>query len=235
MIKGRDLILYINDEPIACARNGQITIDTSFINVCSPVSGSAEEVLPTTVKWSASSDSLISDPQYVDMLTEIALTKQSCVLRFSLDGAGNRKGTCYISHIEQTGTVRNLAKCNIRLQGSSQLERYGIPYEFTPFEDDLSIGSGASIQADQDDRIDCVEITSKYPFKLTFEGSPYWFVIPGSAEEWKQDIEDLDGHGEILRKNVANGVGGSSDVITAGKYAIFASNYESKIKMKLFV
>lgn len=234
MIKGSNLILYINDEPIACARNGRISMDSEFINVCSPVSGSFDEVLPSKLKWAAVSDCLISDPQYADYLMEMMVSKQPCSLWFSLDGAGNRKGSCFISNIEQTGTVKNLAKFNIKLQGTGPIDKCGIRYPFANYLNGLSIIAGAGIREDADDAIDFVEVQSKYPFKLKFFDTPYWFVCKGKHDAWKQDIDSLDASGNIRNLNVANGIGGESPILPPGYYVVYASNYQYVIDMQVF-
>ena len=53
MILGKNLILTVGDDSrgLAASKSCDLSIDTDFIEVCSPVNGSWKEYLPTINSW----------------------------------------------------------------------------------------------------------------------------------------------------------------------------------------
>lgn len=229
MIKGKNLILSLNGTAIAAAKNGSIAVDTSFINVCSPISGAWEEVLPTVHKWSASSDGLVSDPQYIDSLLQMQINKTPLTLRFSMGGAGNRQGTCYIAHIEQTGSVGNLAKYSIQLQGSGALVT---PVDFKDLmqsaADQWIVYDGQELLIygqDRDRFVMAAPITVSTTRKVIVKGSGAWGISRQSVDELDTAFHDSDNQA-LNRMMVACYNRPNRVTIQPGSYTMLKNNFD---------
>lgn len=230
MIKGKNLILSLNGTAIAAAKNGSIAVDTSFINVCSPISGAWEEVLPTVHKWSASSDGLVSDPQYIDSLLQMQINKTPLTLRFSMGGAGNRQGTCYIAHIEQTGSVGNLAKYSIQLQGSGAL---ATPVDFKDLMQSADsmwiLYNGQELEihgCDNTRTVLAAPITISTNRKVVISGTGAWGISGDgiSRIDTYFHYEDSDGLNHHME---ACGQGATRVSLTPGTYTMLKNNFEN--------
>lgn len=230
MIQGKDLILSLNGIAIAAAKSGSISTDTSFINVASPIDGAWEHVMPTTLKWSAHTDGLISDPVYIDTLLHMQISKQPISLKFSADGNDVRLGSCYISHIEQTGSVGSLAKYSIDLQGSGPL---GVPVEFEDILQSASDqwieydGGGLNIRGQEQGRtVLAASVLLNTPKVIAVYGDGAWGIS-------RDTVDIVDGYFHTVESSALNrgleacGLGNGTVRLDPGRYVMLKNNFES--------
>jgi hypothetical protein len=123
MIHGRDLILSINGTPIAASTTCDLSIDTDFIEVCSPTGGAWKEYIPTQHGWDVSAGCLMANMEHFDQLLTMQKNKQRLELSFYDQGLQVfYKGDAYIKKLSTTGTLGNLAKMSVAFQACGELK-----------------------------------------------------------------------------------------------------------------
>lgn len=123
MIHGKNLILTINGQVIAAAVTCDVTVDTDFISIASPVSGTWTDTMPTRSSWSASCDGLCATMDKADDLINLQTSRTAVTLRFYDTEAGiHRKGSAYIKSVRLSGTLRGIAQYGVSFVGSGELE-----------------------------------------------------------------------------------------------------------------
>ena len=134
MIHGRDLILSINGTPIAASTTCDLSIDTDFIEVCSPTGGAWKEYLPTQHGWDVSAGCLMASMEHFDQLLTMQKNKQRLELSFYDQGLQVfYKGDAYIKKLSTTGTLGNLAKMSVAFQACGELKAeptHDIPLQY---------------------------------------------------------------------------------------------------------
>lgn len=125
MILGKNLILTVGDESrgLAASKSCYLSIDTDFIEVCSPVNGSWKEYLPTINSWSASVDTLVASLSDHKVLIKKQDNKEKLMCCFfDTDLQEYYKGQCYIKNVQIKGTEGSLASMVVSLQPTGPLE-----------------------------------------------------------------------------------------------------------------
>lgn len=124
MILGKNLILTVGDESrgLAASKSCDLSIDTDFIEVCSPVNGSWKEYLPTINSWSASVDMLVASLSDHKALLKKQDNKEKLMCCFfDTDLQEFYKGYCYIKGLQIKGTIGGLATMGVSLQPTGKL------------------------------------------------------------------------------------------------------------------
>lgn len=125
MILGKNLILTVGDvsRGLAASKSCNLSIDTDFIEVCSPVNGSWKEYLPTINSWSASVDMLVASlSDHKELLKKQDNKEKLMCCFFDTDLQEFYKGYCYIKGLQIKGTIGSLATMNVSLQPTGKLE-----------------------------------------------------------------------------------------------------------------
>lgn len=125
MILGKNLILTVGDESrgLAASKSCQLSIDTDFIEVCSPVEGSWKEYLPTINSWSASVDMLVASLSDHKALLKKQDNKEKLMCCFfDINLQEFYKGYVYIKGLRIKGTIGGLANMSVSLQPTGKLE-----------------------------------------------------------------------------------------------------------------
>ncbi len=125
MILGKNLILTVGDENrgLAASKSCDLSIDTDFIEVCSPVNGSWKEYLPTINSWSASVDMLVASLSDHKVLLKKQDNKEKLVCCFFDTNLQEfYKGYCYIKGLQIKGTIGGLATMGVTLQPTGKLD-----------------------------------------------------------------------------------------------------------------
>lgn len=125
MILGKNLILTVGDESrgLAASKSCDLSIDTDFIEVCSPVNGSWKDYLPTINSWSASVDMLVASLSDHKALLKKQNNKEKLMCCFfDTDLQEFYKGYCYIKGLQIKGTIGGLATMGVTLQPTGALE-----------------------------------------------------------------------------------------------------------------
>lgn len=125
MILGKNLILTVGDESrgLAASKSCDLSIDTDFIEVCSPVNGSWKEYLPTINSWSASIDTLVatlSDHKILMIKQKNKEMLMCCFFDAKLEEF--YKGNCYISGLRIKGTTGSLATMSVNIKPTGELK-----------------------------------------------------------------------------------------------------------------
>lgn len=124
MILGKNLILTVGDESrgLAASKSCDLTIDTDFIEVCSPVNGSWKEYLPTINSWSASVDMLVASLSDHKALLKKQDNKEKLMCCFfDINLQEFYKGYVYIKGLKIKGTIGGLADMSVSLQPTGKL------------------------------------------------------------------------------------------------------------------
>lgn len=124
MILGKNLILTVGDENrgLAASKSCQLSIDTDFIEVCSPVNGSWKDYLPTINSWSASVDMLVASLSDHKALLKKQDNKEKLMCCFfDTDLQEFYKGYVYIKGLQIKGTIGSLADMSVSLQPTGKL------------------------------------------------------------------------------------------------------------------
>ena len=122
MIHGKDLILSINDTPVAGATSCDLTIKTDFIAVSSPTEGKWLEYLPTVHEWGISVECLLVNMECFEQLRKAQDEHTKLDVQFY-----NRqmdvfyKGQAYISQLKTQGAVRGLGSYGVSFQTTGPL------------------------------------------------------------------------------------------------------------------
>lgn len=125
MILGKNLILTVGDENrgLAASKSCDLSIDTDFIEVCSPVDGSWKDYLPTINSWSASVDMLVASLSDHKALLKKQDNKEKLMCCFfDTDLQEFYKGYCYIKGLRIKGTIGGLATMGVTLQPTGKLD-----------------------------------------------------------------------------------------------------------------
>ena len=125
MILGKNLILTVGDESrgLAASKSCDLSIDTDFIEVCSPVNGSWKDYLPTINSWSASVDMLVASLSDHKALLKKQENKEKLMCCFfDTDLQEFYKGYCYIKGLRIKGTTGGLATMAVTIQPTGALE-----------------------------------------------------------------------------------------------------------------
>lgn len=125
MILGKNLILTVGDESrgLAASKSCDLSIDTDFIEVCSPVNGSWKDYLPTINSWSASVDMLVASLSDHKALLKKQDNKEKLMCCFfDTDLQEFYKGYCYIKGLQIKGTIGGLATMGVTLQPTGKLD-----------------------------------------------------------------------------------------------------------------
>lgn len=125
MILGKNLILTVGDvsRGLAASKSCQLSIDTDFIEVCSPVEGSWKEYLPTINSWSASVDMLVASLSDHKALLKKQNNKEKLMCCFfDINLQEFYKGYVYIKGLQIKGTIGGLANMSVSLQPTGKLE-----------------------------------------------------------------------------------------------------------------
>ena len=125
MILGKNLILTVGDESrgLAASKSCDLSIDTDFIEVCSPVNGSWKDYLPTINSWSASVDMLVASLSDHKALLKKQDNKEKLMCCFfDTDLQEFYKGYVYIKGLQIKGTIGGLATMGVTLQPTGKLD-----------------------------------------------------------------------------------------------------------------
>lgn len=125
MILGKNLIMTLgdNNRGIAASKSCQLSIDTDFIEVCSPVEGSWKDYLPTINSWSASVDMLVASLSDHKALLKKQDNKEKLMCCFfDINLQEFYKGYVYIKGLRIKGTIGGLADMSVNLQPTGKLE-----------------------------------------------------------------------------------------------------------------
>lgn len=124
MILGRNLILTLGDESqgLAASKSCNLSVDTDFIEVCSPVDGSWRDFLPTVKSWSASVDTLVASLSDHKKLLQKQNNNEKLVCCFFDQNLQEfYKGYVYIKGLQIKGTIGSLATMGVTLQPTGKL------------------------------------------------------------------------------------------------------------------
>lgn len=125
MILGKNLILTVGDESrgLAASKSCDLSIDTDFIEVCSPVNGSWKEYLPTINSWSASVDMLVASlADHKALLKKQDNKEKLMCCFFDINLQEFYKGYVYIKGLQIKGTIGGLADMSVSLQPTGKLD-----------------------------------------------------------------------------------------------------------------
>lgn len=125
MILGKNIIMTLGDTTrgIAVSKSCHLSINTEFIEVCSPVDGSWKEFLPSINSWSASVDTLVSSLNDHQTLLQKQTNKEKLVCCFfDTELQEFYKGYCYIKNLDLKATVGGLAQMTVAIQPTGKLE-----------------------------------------------------------------------------------------------------------------
>lgn len=125
MILGKNLILTVGDESrgLAASKSCNLSIETDFIEVCSPVDGSWKEYLPTINSWSASVDMLVASLSDHKALLKKQDNKEKLMCCFfDINLQEFYKGYVYIKGLQIKGTIGGLASMSVSLQPTGKLD-----------------------------------------------------------------------------------------------------------------
>ena len=125
MILGKNLILTVGDESrgLAASKSCDLSIDTDFIEVCSPVNESWKEYLPTINSWSASVDMLVASLSDHKVLLKKQDNKEKLMCCFfDINLQEFYKGYVYIKGLQIKGTIGGLANMSVSLQPTGKLD-----------------------------------------------------------------------------------------------------------------
>lgn len=124
MILGKNLIMTLgdNNRGLAASKSCNLSIDTDFIEVCSPVEGSWKEYLPTIKSWSASIDTLVASlSDHKALLQKQDNNEMLFCCFFDNDFHEFYKGNCYIKNIDLKASVGGLATMSVGIQPTGKL------------------------------------------------------------------------------------------------------------------
>ena len=125
MIHGEDLILAINDTPLAASKTCSLSKSSSFIEVASPTDGAWESFVPSKKGWSMSSDCLLATMDAYKTLNAAWKAGTQLTIRFfNTEYDENETGTAYIDNLDLQCAKGNLAKMSVSLRGSGELSDY---------------------------------------------------------------------------------------------------------------
>ena len=125
MILGKNLILTVGDESrgLAASKSCDLSIDTDFIEVCSPVNGSWKDYLPTINSWSASVDMLVASLSDHKALLKKQDNKEKLMCCFfDINLQEFYKGYVYIKGLHIKGIIGGLANMSVSLQPTGKLD-----------------------------------------------------------------------------------------------------------------
>ena len=131
-IKGQNIVLYAtvdgSDYPFACGRNCTLSVQQDMLEVTNYNSARAREFKPNFYQWTVDCDGLIGyDNAQVTYANIIQYLKnaEAISIKFSVDlgalGYDNYTGTAYITSVELSGNVKEIASYSVSLQGSGVL------------------------------------------------------------------------------------------------------------------
>ena len=124
MVKGKDLILSINDTVIAAAQSCDIDMGTDFIETCPPNGGRWKDYVPSTQSWGCSASVLCIKMDYFDELMLRWKNRYKLTLRFWDAAMGCfYKGDAYIKSLKTSGSVGSLVKASVDFQTTGELQR----------------------------------------------------------------------------------------------------------------
>lgn len=124
MIKGKDIILSVDDKPLAAAKSCKLKLGTKFIEVCSPTDGDVEQYVPTIRSWNVSADMFAAKMEDYDRLYAMWKSKQKLTLRFYDNELQScYKGDAYIKNIDLAAQVGNHATFACSFQPTGDLSK----------------------------------------------------------------------------------------------------------------
>lgn len=105
--------------PFAYSKNATISIDRDMIEVSSPSTGTSQEFIPGRKGWSISCSCLLSDNESAVW----ALFNNGTKFTVSWRETGGREwtGDVYIKSLKATGSIHEMAKFDIEMQGTGDL------------------------------------------------------------------------------------------------------------------
>ena len=108
---------------IAASKSCHLSINTEFIEVCSPVDGSWKEYLPSIKSWSANVDTIVASLSDHKKLFKYQDNNQKLVCCFfDANLQEFYKGYCYIKNLDLKATVGSLATMTVSIQPTGKLE-----------------------------------------------------------------------------------------------------------------
>lgn len=125
MILGKNLIMTLGDmnRGLAANKSCELSTDTEFLDVCSPVEGDWKEVIPTINSWSTSADSLVASLADHTTLLKKQINKEKLVCCFfDRELQAFYKGYCYIGGLQIKATVGSLVSMSVRIKPTGRLE-----------------------------------------------------------------------------------------------------------------
>lgn len=125
MILGKNLIMTLGDmnRGLAANKSCELSTDTEFLDICSPVEGDWKEVIPTINSWSTSADSLVASLADHTTLLKKQINKEKLVCCFfDRELQAFYKGYCYIGGLQIKATVGSLASMSVRIKPTGGLE-----------------------------------------------------------------------------------------------------------------
>lgn len=125
MLLGKNLIMTLGDDSrgIAASKSCQLSVETDFLELCSPFDGSWKEFLPTIHSWNASVDTLTASLSDHKALLKKQESKEELICCFfDVDLQEFYQGRCFISGVQIKATVGGLAIMSVNLRPTGKLE-----------------------------------------------------------------------------------------------------------------
>lgn len=124
-IDGRNIRIYVDTYPVACAQSGTFTINKDMIDVTCKDSSGNYEVIPGQVSWEGSCDGVIdfsSTFGYNEAATKL-LAGTAVTLKWSTEVSGDVEftGSAYLTSVEASGGTNEAATLSISFQGTGAL------------------------------------------------------------------------------------------------------------------
>ena len=124
MVKGKDLILSINDTVVAAAQSCDIDMSTDFIETCPPNGGRWKDYVPSTQSWGVSASFLCIKMDYFNDLWNTWKNRYKVTVRFWDTAMGCfYKGSAYVKSLKTNGSVGSLVKASVDFQTTGELQR----------------------------------------------------------------------------------------------------------------
>jgi len=124
MILGKNLIVLINNTPVAAAKSCTVTVSQEFIQVCAPTESRVLNKIPTTYDWSISVSGLVASSIEPNDLMDMLLLGTKVMLMFTDGSNQKRAGYAYVASCEESGSIGNLITFSVQFESNGPLYKY---------------------------------------------------------------------------------------------------------------
>lgn len=124
MIHGRNLIIYLDGEPIAAAKSCTISMSIGDIEAANDVDGRAKAFLPTQKEWTVRCQVLVTS--LIGHMADIGDTVRLSMVVCDWDKnptPDRLTGEAIVTSANVTASVGNLVQGNFQFKGTGALER----------------------------------------------------------------------------------------------------------------